>query len=496
MSAVTLSELAARLPDCELIGQDLIPQGIEIDSRQVEPGSIFAAIVGSTLDGRRFIPGALAAGASALLLTATAEPGDREMIPENIPRLLCADPRKCAGLIAQILAGEPARSLELLGVTGTNGKSTCVHLMGHLEDGPRHRWGVLGTLRFDAGGETEPSSHTTPDPINLARLLARSMAAGYHGVAMEVSSHALDQDRVAGCSFSGVLMTNVSRDHLDYHGDMDSYLAAKGRILEARRPGAPGVLNRDDARLAGLLERGGEQLVSFGRHRDADFRITDEENLPGGSGFKLSWDGGEHRFQVGLVGAFNISNVAGVLALLISLGRSPELLAASLIEFGGVPGRMETVTLPGGPRVIIDFAHTPDAVAKVLAAARPLCRGRLLAILGAGGDRDRGKRALMGQALQQGCDIPWLSSDNPRSEDPAQILDDMEKGMDPAADRWRRDVDRGRAIGLALAECTAEDMLVILGKGHEETQEIGGQFIPFSDKGKVLSAWREMGGGG
>ncbi|MCP4548908.1 MAG: UDP-N-acetylmuramoyl-L-alanyl-D-glutamate--2,6-diaminopimelate ligase [bacterium] len=491
MTKLRMTDLTNRLPACTLVGEDLELAGIAIDSRQVRSGDLFAALPGvgvhGRLDGRDFIPQALERGAAALLLpTGSAA-------PPNVPHLLCQEARLAAGMIAQIMADDPSRKLKLLGVTGTNGKSTCVHLLHHLLDHADESWGVLGTLRYEAGGETMESTHTTPDPVSLARLLAAAVDAGQAGMAMEVSSHALDQHRVAGCAFAGVMFTNISRDHLDYHGDMEGYFAAKRRLLTLRAEGAPVLLNQDDIRLAELHSMGGGGLYTYGRHAAADYRITAEEHSAAGSVFTLCHPGGETRFRTALPGMFNVSNAAGALALAISLGAEPLRLASRLATFAGVPGRMEMLQLEDGPVVVIDFAHTPDAVEKILAACRPLCSGKLIALFGAGGEKDEGKRPLMGQAAQAVTDDVWLTSDNPRGEDPDAILAAIEKGMDQSAGSWHKEVDRARAIGLALESCGAGDMLVLLGKGHERTQEIEGRFQPFNDLEVAQTAWLEIG---
>jgi UDP-N-acetylmuramoyl-L-alanyl-D-glutamate--2,6-diaminopimelate ligase len=474
-------------------GEDRRVTGLAIDSRRVTAGDLFAALPGSRADGRAFIAEAQRRGAAALLLP--ADPDARPSALE-LPCLLCARPRAAASHAAQLLAGDPTASLTLLGVTGTNGKSTCVHLLQHLLGGEGESWGLLGTLHFDAAGSPEPSTHTTPDPVSLARLLAASLAAGRVGVIMEVSSHALDQDRVAGCRFAGALYTNLSRDHLDYHGDMARYLAAKTRLLEHLAVGAPVLANADDDGLAPLRAGSGDRLLTYGHAAGADYRIEDAVLSAGGSCFVLRWAQGRAAFATALPGPFNLMNAAGSLALALARGADPARLAARLPGFAGVAGRMESLALPGGPRVIIDFAHSPDAVQKVLAACRSLLPpgGRLIALLGAGGDRDRGKRPLMAAALQAGADLAILTSDNPRSEDPERILDEMAAGLDASRAPWRRVTDRWDAIALALAESRPADLVVILGKGHETTQEIAERKLPFIDREVAASLWRERGG--
>ncbi len=479
-----LAELRERLQgvagDCRIVGDDLAVTRIAIDSREVGPGDLFAALPGAHLDGRDYVPRALAAGAAALLLPAGEAP------PSGVPALLCEHPRRAAALVAHHLVGEPGQALGLLGVTGTNGKSSCVHLLQALMSGD-DAWGLLGTLRVEAGGRTLDASHTTPDPVSLAGHLASARDTGLAGLAMEVSSHALDQERVIALRFSGVLFTNLSRDHLDYHGDMRSYLVAKARLLGLRRPGAPALVNVDDPAFRPLMKE--EGVLGYGRRKDAHYRIEEEAQDAGGSRFRLRWPAGSAEFATALPGPFNVMNCAGALALALEMGESPGALAPRLATFAGVPGRMESIALPQGPAAIVDFAHSPDAVGRVLAACRPLGRGRIVVVVGAGGDRDRGKRPLMAKAAQEGADLVVLTSDNPRGENPADILADMESGMDEAAGSWHKEVDRAAAIEFALAQCGPEDMVVLLGKGHETTQEIAGVFHPFDDAEVLRGAW-------
>lgn len=486
---VSLAALAALIDaeagGCALAGRDLPVAALAIDSRRVTPGALFAALPGAAADGRAFIPQALAAGAVALLLPAGAAP------PPDVPALLCAAPRRAAGRVAQRLAGDPAARLALLGVTGTNGKSSCVLLLQALMGGAP-RWGALGTLRFDTGGAVHPSTHTTPDPVSLAALLGESVDRGQAGVAMEVSSHALDQERVAGLAFAGVLFTNLSRDHLDYHGDMARYLDAKRRLLGLRRPGATALVNADDPAFAPWAN--GRDVLGVGRAPGAAYRVRDVELGAAGSRFRLDWQGGSLAVTSPLTGDFNVSNAAGALALALALGEAPAALAARLAAFDGVPGRMQRVPLAEGPLAIVDYAHSPDAVERVLAACRPLCAGRLVVVLGAGGDRDRGKRPLMARAAQAGADVVVLTSDNPRSEDPAAILAEMETGLDRSRGSWHKEVDRARAIRLALDGAAPGDLVAVLGKGHERTQEIAGERLPFDDVDVLRRAWAALNG--
>jgi len=471
-----LSELARQLDRCELRGEDIAVKRLQLDSRAVEPGDLFAALPGIARHGLEFLDAARAAGAAALLAPAGSE------TPAELPTLYCEAAARAAGCAAHLLAGDPSAGWPLLGVTGTNGKTTSAYLLSHLLG----EWGLLGSVSYRTGGRDLAASHTTPDAARLALYLAEMRAGGAPGAVMEVSSHALDQERVAGCRYAGALFTHLSRDHLDYHGDMESYFAAKCRLLEHLTEEAPVVFGADDPWMArlGALRPG---ALSFGRGQGADFRVLQSSCEASGSRFRASWRGEELQFQSPLLGAFNVDNAAGALALCLALGREPGELDARLRDFPGVPGRLEALRGAGGPTVILDFAHTPDAIEKVVAACRPLCRGRLRVLVGAGGDRDRGKRPLMARAAQA-ADFVCLTSDNPRSEDPEAILDEVEAGMDPAGSPWLRLADRREAIARVLAEAENEDMVLLLGKGHEKHQEIAGIRHPFSDRDEALRA--------
>ena len=471
---MTLSRLAAAVRDGRVVGSDVTVSGIALDSRKVAPGDLFAALPGAQADGRRFIDDALARGASALLV---ARRGDA---PPDVPLLVADDARSAAARCAHALAGNPAADLELIGVTGTNGKTTTAWLLQALLAETADTFGCLGTVSFRTGGETHASTHTTPDPVTLARLLAQIRAAGGVGATLEVSSHALAQDRISGLTLSGAVFTNLTRDHLDYHGTMEAYRVAKLRLLGYLGEGAPVVFPSDDPWLAPTL-RGTPRAIGFGSQPAADVRLLSASYAPDGTDLTLATPEGALELRSPLLGPFNASNVVAAVALALALGRTPEQLRRRLRRFGGVPGRLQRVATDDGPMVIVDYAHTPDAVEKALDACRCFCGGRLVAVVGAGGDRDPGKRPQMGRAAQLHADAVVLTSDNPRTEDPERILDDVAAGMAGSGRPWRREVDRARAIELAIADGRAGDCVAILGKGHEDYQEINGVRHPFSD---------------
>lgn len=468
----TLRRLAAVL-GCRAAGADVPLSRVALDSRHVRPGDLFAALPGTRLDGRRFIDDARKRGAVALLVAAGDEAG------ASLPCIVTEDARADAARAAHVLAGDPGAALELVAVTGTNGKTTTAWLLKHLlEPGP-DSFGCLGTVSFRTGKCAHASTHTTPDPVSLARLLAEMRDAGRVGAALEVSSHALDQDRVSGLRFAGAVFTNLTHDHLDYHGSLDSYCAAKLRLLDHLQKDAPVVFPSDDPVLGPAIA-GRDGTVGFGRDPAADVRIVGEDHGASGTALVLVTPNGRLELASPLLGPFNASNVAAAVALGLALGRDAETLAHRLATFAGVPGRMQRITRPGAPLVVVDYAHTPDAVAKALDACRHTCEGRVVAVVGAGGDRDRDKRPLMGGAAQQHADVVVLTSDNPRSEDPERILDDVAAGLDVQRP-WLREVDREAAIRAAIREGRPGDCVAILGKGHEDYQEIDGVRHPFSD---------------
>ncbi|MDP6418663.1 MAG: UDP-N-acetylmuramoyl-L-alanyl-D-glutamate--2,6-diaminopimelate ligase [Candidatus Krumholzibacteria bacterium] len=477
----TLEELCHALSHCRREGGPASISGISFDSREVRSGDLFAALPGVQSEGLDYLEQALSRGAVAVLAPSTAT------LPRDLPALLCDYPAESAGQVAHLLAGNPSRDWPLLAVTGTNGKSSSVFLLRHLL-GQEEEWGMLGSLSYETGLRKEESSHTTPDALRLSTFLREMRDSGFAGAVMEASSHALEQSRLAGCKVHAALFTNLSRDHLDYHGSMEDYFEAKLLLLGLLGDRAPCLYNRDDEwmKQVGKVHPG---ALSFGHHKEADYRILEEDCSAEGSRMRMSFAGeGERDFFSPLPGRFNGMNVAGALALAHAMGRDKDLLIDCLPTFVGVPGRMESWRLPSGARVLIDFAHTPDAVEKVCLAARPLCRGTLRILIGAGGDRDRGKRPQMAALAASFGDHLILSSDNPRSEDPERILDDMESGLDSSKYSWQRISSRSEAIARACAECEDGDLLLLLGKGDETCQEIAGERIPFRDSEEVQKA--------
>jgi len=466
--------------------------GIALDSREVRPGDLFLACRGLARDGLEFIPAALERGAAAVAYeVADAEQRLDAVAVGNVPLLAVVDLSHRAGEIAERFYGDPSRSLFVAGITGTNGKTSCSHFLAQALNDQDGAWGVIGTLGNGLIGRLAPGTHTTPDAVTLHRLLAALRDDGASGVAMEVSSHALDQGRVAGVLFTAAIFTNLSRDHLDYHGSMAAYGAAKRRLFQA--PGLRyAVVNADDGfgreLLAGLAP--GVKAVSYGLDAAPEAAIAhvrgrdlqlDRHGLV--ITVESPWGCGALRSAV--LGRFNASNLLAVLATLLVSGTAMDEALQRLARVRPVIGRMECFGGDGGrPLVVVDYAHTPDALEQVLSALREYGHGTLWCVFGCGGDRDRGKRPLMGAAAAHLADRVIVTDDNPRSEDPAQVVAGILGGID---DRSQVQVihDREAAIAAAIRQAGPDDVVLVAGKGHETVQQIGARSLPFRDQDAV-----------
>jgi UDP-N-acetylmuramoyl-L-alanyl-D-glutamate--2,6-diaminopimelate ligase len=446
-----------------------------LDSRQAGPGAVFLAIPGRSGHGLAHAEKALAGGALAVLADPRGHegalppgvlpiPGLVERLPELIDRFF----------------GSPSAALTVIGVTGTNGKTSVVQCLAQAWRALGHRAATLGTLGAGEPGALQPLPLTTPDACTVQRWLARFRAAGITHVAMEVSSHALDQGRVAGVRFEGAVFTNLSRDHLDYHGSMAAYGAAKARLF--RWPGLRfAAINRDDEFGRALAADCRTTLFDFGLAGEARIAARALQCSAQGIAFDLSAEGREGRVRSTLLGAFNVSNLLACAAVLLALGEPFDEVVRALAAIEPVPGRMNRRGgTQGLPLAVVDYAHTPDALAKALTALRQHARGRLIVVFGCGGERDRGKRPEMGEIAERLADRVIVTDDNPRSEDGARIVAEILAGMrDPLAARVER--DRALAIARAIAEAGPDDVVLVAGKGHERYQEREGQRIPFDD---------------
>ncbi len=486
-AAVTLGVLAAGLGLAEVAESLLGVQvsGVTHDSRQVRPGDLYAALLGERTHGAEFVRQAAEAGAAAIL---TDPLGRERSRAAQLPVLVVPDARAMLGRVAGEIYGRPAEALRCFGVTGTNGKTTTAFLMEAGLRAAGHTTGLLGTVATRIGDESIPSSRTTPEAPDLHALLAVMRERGASAVAMEVSSHALDMHRVDGVVFAAALFTNLSQDHLDYHFTLEDYFAAKC-VLFTPEHAKVGIVNIDDPWGPRLLERARIPVQTFSATgaAGADWRAVDVVADPSGSVFTvLGPDGARGEGSVRLAGAFNVANALGAIATLVAAGVPLADAARGVGECPGVPGRMERIDVGQPYLAVVDYAHTPDAVATLLAALRPVTSGRLIVVLGAGGDRDRGKRPLMGEIASKQADVLVLTDDNPRSEDPAEILSEVRRGAesvfaDEAADLHIAH-DRAAAIALAVTLAKAGDTVVVAGKGHEQGQEAAGVVRPFDDR--------------
>ncbi len=468
-------------PDCRraLAGVTL-PDAIrlDLDSRRLAAGDVFVAVPGVAADGRDFIPAALEAGASLVLAHDDGTPG-----PDDPRVLWLAGLREAQGELGQVLFAVP-RDLELVGVTGTNGKSSVTHYLAELSIALGVDAGLVGTLGHGRPGEMRVGGLTTPGALALQAVLGELAAKGLRRVAMEVSSHALDQGRLDGCRLTAAVYTNLTRDHLDYHGSMAAYAAAKARLF--RRPElALAVINGDDP-LARLMLSGlppGVRVLATGEDEAVTLRVIDWQPHETGQRALVATPEGERVIDLPLMGRFNLDNVLLAIATLHGLGHALTDLFTAAADLTVVPGRMQALTRPGCPTVVIDYAHTPDALDSALTALRAHLpgSGRLWCLFGCGGDRDPGKRPLMAAAAQRHADVLVVTDDNPRSESPGVIRDQVLAGLSREASAWDLP-GRGEAIAWALAEAAPEDVVLIAGKGHETYQEIQGGRHDFSDR--------------
>lgn len=456
------------------------PVGVGVDSRTMRAGMLYVAVRGSQSDGHRFVADAVGRGATAVVV--------ENPLNSAVAEIVVQDGRRAAQVLGAAWYGNPGRCLTLVGVTGTNGKTTTTGLIRHLLN-QHDTAGSIGTLgAFDGKGEAVPStagSLTTPGPIDLQATLAELVSRGVQQVVMETSSHSLDQGRLDGISFAAGVFTNLTRDHLDYHGTMEAYLASKLRLSTLLRPGGSEVVNLDEDAWRALPLRG--PRISFGLHPAADVRATDVVLNAGGSRFQLSGRFGTADITLPLLGDFNIANALAAAATALVLGASLPQVVKRLESAPQVPGRMERIAQT--PCVVLrDYAHTPDALARALTTLRPLTAGRVIAVFGCGGDRDRGKRPLMGRIAAELADLAIATSDNPRTEDPGAIIDEIEQGMGGVP--HLRIVDRLTAIYTALDEARPGDTILLAGKGHETYQIIGTTKIDFDERQIVQNAVR------
>jgi UDP-N-acetylmuramoyl-L-alanyl-D-glutamate--2,6-diaminopimelate ligase len=483
--------------------------GLTYDSRQLGAGEVFFAVPGEKVDGHRFIPQALKSGAAAVVVA------HRESWPPGTTWIRTKNVRRTMGLWGAHFFGRPSQRMKLVGVTGTNGKTTVTYLIESILLAAGLKPGVIGTVNYRYGGHQVPSHHTTPESLELQSLLADMEKTGAKSVAMEVSSHALVQDRVRGIDFDIGLFTNLSRDHLDYHADMDDYFSAKRRLFTdylkmSVKPNKAAVIFGQDPKgreLLGEVADLGVDAWSYGEDREWDIHpINVRSDLAGLRG-QLAVKSRCLDFSSQLIGSANLQNIMGAVGVGGALNLSADAISRGIEQLRSVPGRLEKVENKLGISVLVDYAHTPDALEKVLRALRPLTQGRVLTVFGCGGDRDRGKRPLMGEIAADLSDLLVLTSDNPRTEDPLRIMADVEDGIkkrglkriaDPNTQAERGywvEEDRRAAIRIGLRAARRGDSVLIAGKGHEDYQILGLQKIHFDDREVAQKELSQIGNG-
>ena len=468
-------------------GRQAEVSALAYESNRVEPGSLFCTWKGKVKDGHTFVPDAVKRGAVAVV-------AERQLGDLKIPGIRVENGRRALGRMAANFYGNPSRQVRVVGVTGTNGKTSTAMLLQSLLEVGGLRSGLLGTVVNDTGKGRVGAKHTTPEALDLQQYLAEMRENGCRAAAMEVSSHALDQGRTEGVEFAGAIFTNLGRDHLDYHQTLEAYEEAKAQLFRGLGAGAFAVINAEDPVGIRMVNRcaPGVRMIRYGVEQ-GEVHTRDLKMGTGGSSFVLCTSEGEVAATLPWLGRFNVANALAAAAGALAAGVLLEKVAAGLGRAPAVPGRMERVAGPQEITVLIDYAHTEDAVRAALETLRPLTRGKLWIVLGAGGDRDKGKRPKMAAAAASLADEVILTSDNPRSEDPEVILREMRSGVSSGS-RVQVIESRSEAIRAVVLGAAKGDVVLIAGKGHEEFQEIRGAKLPFSDRREAERAWAERGG--
>lgn len=474
----TLDELLRKQKSLSVTGDRSVPVGgLSCDSRTTLPGDLFFAIPGSRENGGRFVHDAIAKGAVAVV---TGE----DLAGVRIPIVRVENARESMASIASEFYGDPSRSLAVAGVTGTNGKTTTAWIIRYLCDAVGRACGLVGTIEYVLPGIVEPASRTTPESIDLQRMLARMRDGGFRAAALEVSSHALIQHRAGGIEFDAAVFTNLTQDHLDYHGSMEEYFEAKSllftRLAAQTSKKGRAIINSDDRYGHRLLDRvQGVSVITYGQGSNCQFRASDIRHTVAGTTFKLEAKGRSYLVRTPLIGLFNVYNTVGALAATSAMGLELRRAIAAAATIPQIPGRLERVPGKRNFQAFVDYAHTPDALQNVLKTLRQLEPARIITVFGCGGDRDRMKRPLMAAAAEQYSDVVILTSDNPRTEDPLSIINETRKGFQTANHEYYVDRESGIRRGVEIAG--PGDILLVAGKGHEDYQEMASGRQPFDD---------------
>ncbi len=493
--AMMLQALQGQVKILETHGNPDVPvTAITDDSRAVRPGSLFVAVKGEQVDGHQFIPAAMKAGMTALVM-------QQPVADLSIPFARVEDSRKAVGLLGSRFYGEPSSRIRMIGVTGTNGKTTTTYVCKTLLEALGRQVGLIGTVAYQIGKETIPASHTTPGALELQQLLAKMIATGCTTAVMEVSSHALAQDRTSGCEYDVAVFSNLTQDHLDFHKTMEEYFQAKLRLFTGltgpQKLNKRAIVNIDDPSGNRIKQLCPAPVWTYALKAKADLRAEDVRLSLDGTTFTVASPAGSFPVESHLVGEHNVYNLLAAIGVALHEGATPEQVRQAVTQVTNVPGRFERVIAGQRFTVVVDYAHTEDALVRLLAAAQALKAGRIITVFGCGGDRDRGKRPKMGQAAVQYSDVVILTSDNPRTEEPQSILQDVEVGVTKALHQrphvqYQKVSDRREAIHAAVREARPGDMVLIAGKGHEDYQIIGTKKFHFDDREVAREAIEQL----
>lgn len=465
---------------------NVLVQGIEIDSRQIKPGDIFVCVPGLNADGHDYAATAIEAGAVALVV--------ERLLPYTVPQIQVANVRQELGVLAAGVYNRPSEHLELVGITGTNGKTTIIHLLEKIGVSAGKKVGLIGTLGTSIAGRKIPGKRTTPEACEIQKLLAEMLEEKVSLVAMEISSHALDYGRVQGCEFDAAIFTNLTQDHLDYHITMEEYLRAKARLfreLKGSKQPKMAILNGDDSAFEDLKAVSAAPVISYGTQSNLDYQAQEVEVRSTGVYYYACFRGKRQEIYSQTPGVFNVYNTLAAFSWAVERGYDPQLVAGIIAGIPGIPGRFESIKLGQPFNVIVDYAHTPDGLENVLRTAREFTTGRLLTVFGCGGDRDKSKRPLMGEVAAKWSDFVVVTSDNPRTENPDQIIREILAGVTGVEYLTLR--DRQEAIKTVCSLAQAGDTILIAGKGHETEQIVGTMVIPFDDREVARKALRGLG---
>ncbi len=471
---------------------DLQISGVQYDSRKVAKGDVFVAIRGTEVDGHRFVQNAIASGAVVVVVEDENAAPDPLVLHAGVCKLVVPDTRAALAAMSRNFWSDPSRSLRLVGVTGTNGKTTTTHLVRAILEAAGERTGLIGTIEYRIGDEVRPATHTTPESFELNGLLADMVGKGCTAAVMEVSSHALAMKRVEGVQFQAAVFTNLTQDHLDFHGSMDAYLQAKRILFETLDPAATAVTNLDDPYGKKMVAGTHARVLGYGAAADADVRATEITLGVRGCSFTMTSEKTSGTVSSPLTGRFNISNILAASGVGVALGVPREAIRAGIASVPSVRGRFEQVVAPQGWTAIVDYAHTPDALENVLKTIHGLKApgvGRVISVFGCGGNRDAGKRPIMGRIASAMSDLTIVTSDNPRGEDPEAIIAQIVAGVAAGRD-VRVEPDRRKAIRQALSVAERDDVVLIAGKGHETYQVVGTTRLHFDDREEVEAFFR------